>query len=118
MSNFRFVWCKQIELVMTIPHSDSMRDGYAKKLVREFSITMIHSMLQPSRFSKTDARTMDPAIGAPTFAFGNHRCRLYSAVFTIKAIVHANHRKILLQEVGSGWIQYSVSTKFKETVRF
>lgn len=45
---------------------------------------------------------MDPAIGASTCAFGSQRCRPYSGIFTINAIMHANHRKILLQEGDRG----------------
>lgn len=32
--------------------------------------------------------------------------------------MHANHRKILDQELGSVWFQYWISRKFNEPVRF
>lgn len=45
---------------------------------------------------------MDPAIGASTCAFGSQRCRPYSGIFTMNAIMHASHRKMLLQEGDRG----------------
>lgn len=57
-------------------------------------------------------------IGASTWAFGSHRWRLYSDIFTIKAIMHASHRRVVFQEVGSGFSQYCISRKFSEPVRF
>lgn len=38
------------------------------------------------------ASTIDPAIGASTWALGSHRWRPYKGIFTIKAIMHAYHR--------------------------
>lgn len=64
------------------------------------------------------ARTIDPAIGASTCAFGSQRCRPYSGIFTINAIMHASHRKALLQEGDSGWSQYVESRKFSVPVMF
>lgn len=61
---------------------------------------------------------MEPAIGASTCAFGNHRCRPYSGIFTIKAIMHANHRKGLPQEFVSGSDQYWVSRMFSDPEMF
>ena len=49
---------------------------------------------------------MEPAIGASTCAFGSHKWRPYRGIFTMNAIMHASHRKILDQEFGRGWIQY------------
>lgn len=64
------------------------------------------------------ARTIEPVIGAPMCAFGNHKCRLYSSIFTIKAIMPANHRKVLLQEFASGLDQCWVSKMFSDPVIF
>lgn len=39
--DLRSVWRKQIELVMIIPHSDSIMKGYAIELVNGLSIIVI-----------------------------------------------------------------------------
>lgn len=44
ISDFKSVWRKQIELVMIIPHRESIRKGYAMELVMGFSATVIRSM--------------------------------------------------------------------------
>ncbi len=61
---------------------------------------------------------MDPAIGASTCAFGSQRCRPYSGIFTMNAIMHASHRKMLLQEGDRGRSQYVESRKFRVPVVF
>ena len=58
---------------MIIPHKENMRKGYAMKSVNGFSIVVIHSIPQPPSFSSMAARTMDPAMGASTYALGNQR---------------------------------------------
>lgn len=68
--------------------------------------------------SNTAARTIDPAIGASTWAFGNHKCKPYRGIFTIKAIMHANHRRELLQEFASGLEQCWVIKMFSDPVMF
>lgn len=42
--DFRSVWRKQMELVMIIPHRDSMRKGYAMKFVIGLSRAVIRSI--------------------------------------------------------------------------
>ena len=66
MSDFRSVWQRQVELVMIIPHRESMINGYAIKSVIGFRISVIRSIPYPPSFSRTAARTMEPAIGAST----------------------------------------------------
>lgn len=39
--DFKSVWRKQIELVMIMPHSDNIRNGYAIWPVRGFSSTVM-----------------------------------------------------------------------------
>lgn len=46
------------------------------------------------------ARTIEPAIGASTWAFGSQRCSPYSGIFTIKASKHANHKRLFVHEGG------------------
>lgn len=43
------------------------------RLVRGLSRIVIRIMPYPPNFRRTAARTMDPAIGASTWAFGSHR---------------------------------------------
>lgn len=44
ISDFRSVWRKQMELVIIIPHIDSIMKGYAIKLVRGLSRMVIRIM--------------------------------------------------------------------------
>lgn len=75
MSDFRSVWRRQMELVMIIPHRESMMNGYAIISVRGFRIVVIRSMPYPPSFSRMAARTIEPAMGASTCALGSHRWR-------------------------------------------
>lgn len=45
----------------------------------------------PPSFSRTAASTIDPAIGASTWAFGSQRWTPYSGIFTRKANRQAVH---------------------------
>lgn len=47
------------------------------------------------------ARTIDPAMGASTWALGSHKCRPYRGIFTIKAIMHASQVRLWGQVVAS-----------------
>jgi len=91
---------------MIIPHKDSMINGYAIKSVIGFRSNVIRSMLYPPSFSRTAARTIEPAMGASTWALGSQRWRPYSGIFTMKAIMHANHIKTFDQELDIGCTQY------------
>ena len=66
MSDFRSIWQRQVELVMIIPHRESMINGYVIKSVTGFRSNVIHSMPYPPSFSRTAARTIEPAMGAST----------------------------------------------------
>lgn len=57
-------------------------------------------------------------MGASTCALGSHRCNPYRGIFTMKAIMHASHRKMLDQVVEMGLTQYCAIRKFKEPVVF
>ncbi len=67
---------------------------------------MIRIMPYPPSFSRIAARTIEPAIGASTWALGSQRWSPYNGIFTMKAIMHANHKKTLDQELGTGCAQY------------
>lgn len=53
---------------------------------------LIRIIPYPPIFNKIAAKTMEPAIGASTWALGNHRWIPYNGIFTIKAIIHDNHK--------------------------
>lgn len=95
MSDFRSVCRRQIELVIIMPHSDRRINGYAMDLVTGSRIIEIRIMPYPPNFRRIAARTMDPAIGASTWAFGSHRWTPYRGILIIKAIMHASHRMLL-----------------------
>lgn len=44
ISDFRSVWRRQIELVMIIPHRESMKNGYAMELVAGVNAIVIRNM--------------------------------------------------------------------------
>lgn len=75
-------------------------------------------MPYPPSFSSTAASTIEPAIGASTWAFGSHRWRPYRGILTMKATIHANHNRELAQLFVSGLIQYCMSRKFREPISF
>ena len=83
-----------------------MMKGYAINSVSGLRSVVIRIMPYPSSFSKIAARTIEPAIGASTWALGNQRCKPYSGIFTIKAIMHANHKKKFDHELDKGSTQY------------
>ena len=72
-SDFRSIWRRQIELVMIMPHKDNMINGYAMKSVIGFRSSVIRIMPYPPSFSRIAARTIEPAIGASTWALGSQR---------------------------------------------
>lgn len=41
------------------------------------------------------AKIIDPAIGASTWAFGNHKWTPYNGILMRNAIMHASHRMLL-----------------------
>lgn len=73
MRDFRSVCRRQMELVIIIPHRDSMMKGYAIVLVMGWSRVEIRIIPYPPSFRRMAARTIDPAIGASTCALGSHR---------------------------------------------
>jgi hypothetical protein len=50
-------------------------------------------MPYPPSFNRIAARTMEPAIGASTWALGSHRCSPYNGILTINAIMHASQSR-------------------------
>lgn len=57
-------------------------------------------------------------MGASTWAFGSHRWSPYRGIFTMKAIMHASHRRFEFQEVERGGAQCWISKKFRVPARF
>lgn len=90
--DFRSVCRRQIEPVIIMPHRAKIINGYASSLVRGVNITIIRIMPYPPSFSKTAASTIEPAMGASTWAFGSHKCTPYSGIFTRKARMQPAHQ--------------------------
>lgn len=57
----------------------------------------------PPNLRRILASSMEPAVGASTCAFGNHRCREYIGIFTKKATMHMVHHRFRLMFVGGAW---------------
>lgn len=87
-------------------------------VVNGFSKMEIRIMPYPPNFNSTAASTIEPAIGASTWAFGSHRWRPYRGILTIKATIHASHNRELAQLSTNGLTQYCTSRKFKEPILF
>ena len=58
---------------MIMPHKDNMISGYAMKSVIGFRSSVIRIMPYPPSFSMIAARTIEPTIGASTWALGSQR---------------------------------------------
>lgn len=58
-------------------------------------------MPYPPSFRSRAASSMDPAIGASTWALGSHRCRPYRGAFTMNAVRRANPDRRPVQELVS-----------------
>lgn len=56
------------------------------------NIMVIRNIPYPPSFNRMAASTIDPAIGASTWALGNHKWRPYRGIFTMNAVIYANHR--------------------------
>lgn len=72
---------------MIIPQRESNINGYIINPTVGLRIGVIRIMPYPPSFKRMAASTIDPAIGASTWALGNHRCRPYRGIFTMKAIM-------------------------------
>lgn len=55
------------------------------------NIMIIRAIPYPPNFSRIAARIIDPATGASTCAFGNHKCTENSGNFTMNAVIIINH---------------------------
>ena len=66
-------------------------------------------MPYPPSFSSRAASSMDPAIGASTWALGSHRWRPYRGAFTMNAVSRARLDRRLAQELLSvGWVSFNI----------
>lgn len=83
-----------------MPHRDKIRKGYAKSFIAGVSVIEIRMMPYPPSFRRIAARTMDPAIGASTWALGSQRWVPYRGILTIKARRQANHHSLFAHERG------------------
>lgn len=72
----------------------------------------------PPSFSRMAAKIIDPAIGASTWAFGNHRWTPYSGILIINAIMHANHRILLVHVCSNGVVFSGNKRKCNVPIKF
>lgn len=75
MRDFRSVCCRQVKLASVAPQRARTINGRNKSVFIIGIICIIRIIPYPPSFSRIAASTMDPAIGASTWAFGSHRCR-------------------------------------------
>lgn len=52
---------------------------------------IIRAIPYPPNFRRIAARIIDPATGASTCAFGNHKCTENNGSFTINAVIIISH---------------------------
>ena len=53
----------------------------------------------PPSFSRRAARSIEPAIGASTWALGSHKCSPYRGALTMKAMNRARLANVPVQEL-------------------
>lgn len=73
MRDFRSVWRRQMELVIRAPHRARVMNGYSRSSDGGVVRRVIRIMPYPPSFRSRAASSIDPAIGASTWAFGSHR---------------------------------------------
>lgn len=73
MRDFRSVCWRQVRLASVAPQRDRMINGRNKSVFIVGRICVIRIMPYPPSFKRIAASTIEPAIGASTWAFGSHR---------------------------------------------
>ena len=91
ISDFRSDCRRQISDVSTPPTSAIDIKGESSLIFILGKAIIIRANPYPPSFSRTAARTIDPATGASTWAFGSHRCTKNSGNLTINAIIDRSH---------------------------
>jgi hypothetical protein len=81
-----------------MPHSESNINGYIMWFVMGDRRMVTCIILYLPSFSRIAASTMEPAIGASTWALGSHRCNPYNGILTINAIMHASQSRSFDQD--------------------
>lgn len=74
---------------------------------------VIRMIPYPPSLSNSAAKSIDPAIGASTWAFGSHKCRPYRGAFTMNAIRRARPDKRPAHELVKGEFMRFIIVKFK-----
>lgn len=85
IKDFKSVCCRQVRLARIAPQRARTRNGRNMSVFVVGIVCIIRIMPYPPSFRRIAARTIDPAIGASTCAFGSHRCRPYRGIFVRKA---------------------------------
>jgi len=90
----------QINLVSIAPYNETLINIlFGIKLNGKIDIIRINPY--PPSFSKTAARIIDPAIGASTWALGNHKCVENIGNFTKNPRIRNSHK---IEKFIDGWI--------------
>lgn len=82
---------RQIIDVITPPTIAIDITGLTNNLFIYLKIIIIRAIPYPPNFSKMAAKIIDPATGASTCAFGNHKWTENSGNFTMNAVIIINH---------------------------
>jgi len=86
---------RQIIPVINAPHIAIEINGGAKPFPKEGNEEERRSSPYPPNLSKIAAKTIDPATGASTWAFGSHKWERYNGIFTINAKIVINHQSLV-----------------------
>lgn len=93
----RSVCCRHVRLAKIAPHRDRIRNGMNISVFVVGKTCIMRIMPYPPSFNKIAASTIDPAIGASTWAFGSHRCRPYTGIFARNAVRQASQSSRFVQ---------------------
>lgn len=75
MRDFKSVCCKHVKLARVAPQRARTMNGRNISVFIVGRVCVIRMMPYPPSFSRIAASTMEPAMGASTWAFGSHRWR-------------------------------------------
>lgn len=73
-------------------------------------MSMVSRMMPyPPSFRRSAASSMDPAMGASTWALGSHRWSPYKGAFTMNAVSRARlDRRPVQETVRTGWVSFRI----------
>lgn len=96
-SDFKSVWRRHSIAVARMPKMEIRRRSIKESRQVGERRGERRSIPYPPSLSRVPARTMEPAMGASTWALGSHRWREYRGSFTRKAKLQRNQNR-------AGWL--------------